>query len=129
MGIKNVSVEQIGNEIAILIKTYTDDVSTDIEKEVEATGKFILAEARRLAPKDRGNYAKNFAIKRVRFNGSSERIIYNKKAGLVHLLEKGHVVRNQYGTYGHTRAQPHLVPAYNKYADVMYSKIKLEAFL
>lgn len=30
---------------------------------------------------------------------------------LTHLLEKGHVIRNQYGTYGRTKARPHWEPA------------------
>lgn len=44
-------------------------------------------------------------------------IVYNKDyPGLTHLLEKGHVGRNQAGTWGRVRAYPHIEEPGDKWA-------------
>lgn len=126
MSVKFISPGELGAEIANAVKEYTEYVTKGIEKEVNATAKLILADTKALAPKKYGTYEGGFAIKKERRQGEVVNTIYNKKRpGLVHLLEFGHAVSNQYGkTSGRADARPHLVPAYNKHADTMVRKIE-----
>lgn len=63
-----------------------------------------------------GEYKRGWAIRTKRYKYGFHGVIYNKdKPGLTHLLEKSHVIRNQYGEYGRTAKEhgqiEHIGPA------------------
>lgn len=125
MAVKFVSPEEMVTEITNAVKDYTEDVAKGIEKEVSNTAKLVLAETKALAPVDSGDYQKGFAIKKEKKQGEIVATIYNKtQPGLVHILELGHVIKNQYDTYDHTDARPHLVPAYDRFIGTMVNNIE-----
>ena len=69
---------------------------------------------KRNSPKRKGKrYASGWRTKKLKSRLSVSITVYNAKyPGLTHLLEKGHVVRNQHGgPYGRTKPQPHIAPA------------------
>ncbi len=119
---KTVTSEDFGDELAEILSDYTKEVATEIDAELDATAKLIAEEARAAAPKKTGKYAKGFAVKKVKKDGESKRVVYNKtKPHLVHLLEFGHAKR---GGVGRVEGVPHFKPAYEKHVNGLSSRIK-----
>ena len=55
------------------------------------------------SPEGPKGYKRGWAIRTKRFKYGFQGVVYNKDhPGLTHLLEKSHVIKNQYGTYGRT---------------------------
>ena len=53
-----------------------------------------------------GEYRSGWSVRTKRLKYGCQGVVYNKtKPGLTHLLEKSHVIRNQYGTYERTNPQ------------------------
>ena len=99
--------------VAIQMKDLLYDVSKEVEEAVQKALKTVpRATAQKLrneSPKRSGKYASGWTVKQDKRTGA---IVYNKnKPRLTHLLERGHVARNKYGTYGRARARPHIKPA------------------
>jgi len=121
VGVKFIKPEELGIELSKIVSEYTGDVSEAIEKEIDSTAKLVLKEVKATAPRDRPEYYEGFRIKKEDSLGSVARIVHNKThPGLVHLLEKGHVLRGG----GRVSAIPHLVPAYDKFAPQMEKNIE-----
>lgn len=58
------------------------------------------------------DYKKGWTIRTKRLKYGYEGYIYNRtKPGLTHLLEKSHVVSNQFGQYGRSTPYVHIAPA------------------
>ncbi len=117
----NISIDQLADELVAAIKEYTDDVAAGVAKKVDETAKKVLQEARALAPKRTGEYAKTFKITKDDGYGTTKRIIWNKKHyRRVHLLEFGHAKVDG----GRVPAYPHLRPAYDKYGAALPDELK-----
>lgn len=122
MGAKLIKPEELGIELAKIVKEYTADVAEGIDKEVDKAAKEIKEEVQALAPRDRPKYYKGFAIKTDRSSGEVTKIIYNKSLpGLVHLKEMGHAKRNR---KGRVAGKPHMRPAYDKVAPKLEKNIE-----
>lgn len=64
------------------------------------------------APIDQGEYKKGWRRRRL---SNNRFVVYNeKKPGLTHLLENGHVIKNKNGRYGRAPAHKHIAPAEEK---------------
>lgn len=86
-------------------------VSRDLAKTLKGT-----------SPKKSGEYASGWAVKK---EGEDTFIVHNKaKPGLTHLLENGHVSRNQYGSYGRVGAIKHIEPAANAAQEELITEIE-----
>lgn len=93
-----------------------DKILDQYDKKVEQAGQEAMREVAKEAvqklknssPKRRGGgkYARGWTATEKKH----EVVVHNKVYQLTHLLENGHVVRNQYGTYGRTRAIKHIEP-------------------
>lgn len=119
-----VDLGDLGNVISETIHEYTQEVKEAIDDSVSQTAKEVRDMVKEKAPVQKGKYKNSIAIKREKeILGNKQRIVYAKAPHyrLTHLLEKGHVVRNQYGTYGRTRAFPHWTPA-EEYADKAHTE-------
>lgn len=124
-----VDLGDLGNVISETIHDYTQEVKEAIDDSVLQTAEEVRDMVKEKAPVQKGKYQKSIAIKREKeILGNKQRIVYAKAPHyrLTHLLEKGHVVRNQYGTYGRTRAFPHWAPA-EDYADKTHTKRVIKA--
>ena len=74
------------------------------------------------SPRKSGEYASGWAVKQ---EGDDTFIVYNKaKPGLTHLLENGHVSRNQYGTYGRVGAIKHIKPTSDAAQEELIAEIE-----
>ena len=101
----------VTDQLAEILDGYDKEVREAVEKDIEKVAKDTAKKLKQTSPKESGEYAKNWAVKNDR--RSKTTIVYNKAPTyrLTHLLEKGHVIRNQYGTWGRTNAEPHIAPA------------------
>lgn len=96
------------------MKQITQQITKEIDNAVTVAMKEPPKLAKKLimsnAPKLTGSYRKGWKIKRHRRPKSA--IVYNETdPGKAHLLEYGHVTKNQFGQYSRTPAHPHIKPA------------------
>lgn len=121
----------VSSQINDILKTYSAEVQQKATKTAQKVARDCAADLRRTSPvgektKSSGEYAKGWTVKRGRANsGGFSFIVHNKNApGLTHLLEHGHVTRNQYGEYGTTPAHPHIAKAEEAYSAEMVEEVK-----
>lgn len=102
MASKSLEVE-LGN----ILEEYSKLASETVEKAARTSARSAVNKLKNTSPRKTGDYASGWASKKQ----GHGYVVYNRKApGLTHLLEKGHVTRNKYGTYGRTRAHVHIAP-------------------
>lgn len=97
-------------EFSTALDTYTKELDEVAEETLKEVAREAANRLRNDSPKRPGDgeYAKGWAVKT---EGRFTRIVYNKtKPGLTHLIENGHVSRNQYGTYGRVNGVKHIEP-------------------
>ena len=105
--------ESVAIQMGRIMDQYSKEVKEVTDEAITQTANESRRKLRNTSPKKTGHYARGWSIKKVKGrNGFSEVTIHNKADyQLTHLLENGHVVRNQYGTWGRTSAEPHIAPA------------------
>lgn len=86
--------DDLAIEIAAMLATYTDDVSSGIKEAAVKVANETVKNLKRDSPKDSGKYAKGWNVK---IDEDSRRkigiVVHNKQGALTHLLEKGHELR------------------------------------
>lgn len=94
------------------------EIDLDFNDIIENTCKELSQDIKQEAQQMFGNgeYANNWIFKIVKKkNKKDEGVVYNKDTyRLSHLLENGHIIKNQYGTYGRTQPKPHIKPQFDK---------------
>ena len=100
--------------IEFQMKQLLEGTAEQIDKAVDEALKEPPKLAKKLimsnAPKLSGSYRRGWKIKRHRRTKSA--VVYNDTdPGLAHLLEYGHVSKNQYGVYGRVNGKAHIKPA------------------
>lgn len=127
-----VDLGDLGNVISETIHSYSKEVKEAIDDSVLKTAEEVRDMVKEKAPVQKGKkgkYKNSISIKREKeILGNKQSIVYVKSPHyrLTHLLEKGHVIRNQYGTYDRTRAFPHWAPA-EDYANKAHTKRVIKA--
>lgn len=124
-----VSPDQLATQVQSIVQEYTDDLikkMPDLVKEVaQDTVKDLKQRASGLF--GGSTYKRSFKSKKMNTSDSSktEYTIYSTEPQLAHLLEKGHVIKNQTGqTYGMTQARAHWAPAEENANDELEKKIR-----
>ena len=119
-------LEEYGSELNTTVREVTADIAKNVAKDLKKT-----------SPKSKGrgsakggkHYANGWTAGTENIPGGGARaLVYNKYAWqLTHLLEKGHMIANQYGTYGRAPAYPHIAPAeergINEYLNELEKKL------
>lgn len=102
------------------VEVLLDRALTEISEEEDEILFTCMSKAMRMAKKDvinnspvlEGDYKKGWAVRTKRLRHGFEGVIYNKTyPGLTHLLNNGHIVKNQYGTYGRKDGDNHITNA------------------
>ena len=102
MGFKSLEIE-----IGTILDKYENIPVDVIEKSARKTARDTVNKLKNTSPRKTGEYASGWSARKQ----GHGYVVYNRKApGLTHLLEKGHVTRNKYGTYGRTPAHVHIAP-------------------
>lgn len=114
-----------------ILKDYVKDMKQATNEAQDDVAKECVKKLKATSPKRPGrgkHYANGWAVKRERgLVGINQVIVYNRsKPQLTHLLENGHVIENQYGTYGRTRAKKHIAPVEEHAATELPKRIERE---
>lgn len=95
---------------------------TEVSKEEDEILFKCMSKAMRKAKKDviamspvnSGEYKRGWTVRTKRLKYGFDGVIYNKdKPGLTHLLNNGHQVANQYGSYRRKEGDKHITKARN----------------
>lgn len=100
--------ESITIQMERLLEGYSKEVSEAVEKAASGVASASVNKLKKHSPKGHGtkHYADGWKKKRV---SKTEFTVYNAtKPGLTHLLNDGHVVKNQKGTYGRVKGDGHI---------------------
>lgn len=101
--------DSIEVEVTKILEEYGQLTKETVRKSANKAARDAVSKLKNTSPKrpGGGEYATGWATKQTK-DGT---VVYNrKKPGLTHLLEKSHVIRNKYGTYGRSTPKPHIAP-------------------
>lgn len=120
------SIGSFSNDIKKILKEYGDEVNEALTESIESEAPKIVKDLKKTSPvqkpaKRKKTYAKQWK-KKIEKNrlGSVSLTVYNEDYRLVHLLEKGHALRQG----GRTEAHPHVAPAQEKAEENIVKELK-----
>lgn len=102
-----VKIDDIADEIAATLASYTASVSEGVKSAADETMKELVKDTKAAAPVRYGKYKKAISSKVMFENDGEKRLVWYVKSPhhrLAHLLEKGHAKRGG----GRVRAYPHI---------------------
>lgn len=118
-------MDEIKIQLTKILDEYSDEVKEDINKVTKKIANETVKELKAKSPKskDGGNYAKSWKKKK----SGKGIVVYNEIYRLTHLLERGHVSANQYGTYNkRVAAIPHIKPVEKKMNQKYFDELRKE---
>ena len=100
--------DSVSLQMQELLDDYVEEVQTVTNESIDETAAEACEKLRNTSPKGAtGRYAKGWAVKK----DGDGRVVYNKTDyQLTHLLENGHAIVNQYGTFGRVAPIKHIKP-------------------
>ena len=118
----SIKIDDLAREVMRGLDEYADVTTEQVKKAVRKAGNTVRREIQQNAPKNTGDYAKSWAVKKVRESPHTlELVVHSKnRYQLTHLLEFGHCLRNG----GRTRAIPHIAPAEEKGIEQLEKQIE-----
>ena len=98
-------------DIVDILNDYSDDIQDAITKEAEIIAKNGANKLKQTSPKNTGKYAKGWRVTTTKGKGYVSSTIHNSTNWqLTHLLEKPHVIKNKYGSWGTSKPKKHIEP-------------------
>ena len=106
---RTVQIRDLADAIMDTLEEYSELATKDLKQAVRDAGETVRKEIRTNAPKDTGDYAKSWAVKKRKETSNSLTLVVHSRNRyqLAHLLEFGHAKRGG----GRTRAIVHIAPA------------------
>ena len=111
-------MQEIARQLQIILEQAEDEIVTLTEETMARIAKETMQRIKVEASIKKGlhksgEYASGWTVtKRKKYGKIMGFVVHNrKKPGLTMLLEKGHVIRNEFGSYGRTMGIPHIRPA------------------
>ena len=105
------------DEIKDILGEYSKDIDNELYEEAKSIAKEGVQELKRTSPisktktSGKGRYRRGWRMDIDKGFGEVEAVIYNATDyQLTHLLERPHVIRNKYGTWGTSKPQVHIKP-------------------
>ena len=119
---RNVPIGSLANAIMDTLEEYADLAAEDVKQAVKDAGDVVKDNIRSHAPKDTGDYAKSWAVKKMKETSSSLTVAVHSRNRyqLAHLLEFGHAKRGG----GRVAAQPHIASAEQKGMEYLEEEIR-----
>ena len=109
---ETVQIGELADTIMETLEEYADLAAEDVKQAVKDAGEKVKKEIRANAPKDTGDYAKSWTVKKSKETSNSITMtVYSRnRYYLAHLLEFGHAKRNG----GRVAGKSHIAPAEEK---------------
>ena len=109
---QTVQIGKLADAVMETLEEYADLAAEDVKQAVRDAGETVREEIRANAPKDTGDYAKSWVVKKTKETSSSLTLTVHSKNRyqLAHLLEYGHAKRNG----GRVEGKAHIAPAEEK---------------
>ena len=106
---QTVQIGKLADAVMETLEEYADLAAEDVKQAVRDAGETVREEIRANAPKDTGDYAKSWAVKKRKETSNSLTLVVHSRNRyqLAHLLEFGHAKRGG----GRVSAQPHIAAA------------------
>ena len=106
---QTIQIGELADAVMETLEEYADLAAEDVKQAVRDAGETVRKEIRANAPKDTGDYAKSWAVKKTKETSSSLTLTVHSKNRyqLAHLLEYGHAKRGG----GRVAARPHIAAA------------------
>ena len=133
MATRKVGADELADVLAAELKKYAKATTDEVKEATSAAGKRC---AKQIADninaqgigKPGGKYRKSWKVKVTLDKPTARTVtVYSTQYQLAHLLENGHVIKNQTGQiYGKTRPRPHIAPAEQDAVDYLEKLIKKE---
>ena len=119
---RNVPVGSLADAIMDTLEEYADLAVEDVKQVVKDAGDVVKNDIRSHAPKDTGDYAKSWAVKKMKETSSSLTVAVHSRNRyqLAHLLEFGHAKRGG----GRISAQLHIASAEQKGVEYLEEEIR-----
>lgn len=119
---RNVPIGSLADTIMDTLEEYAGIVAEDVKQAVKDAGDVVKDDIRSHAPKDTGDYAKSWAVKKMKETSSSLTVVVHSgnRYQLAHLLEFGHAKRGG----GRVAAQPHIASAEQKGMEYLEEEIR-----
>ena len=107
-----VSIDELAEAVMDGLREYADLATADMKAAVKRAGKAVKSDIQVNAPRDTGDYAKSWAVKKTKETSSSLTLTVHSKNRyqLAHLLEYGHAKRGG----GRVEGKTHIAPAEEK---------------
>lgn len=124
-----VKPDDLADAISDIIKEYSDEIITNLPDIVQTVAKDAQKNLKKLIGekfRGTGKYQKSIKVKRTGtgLNGKTSYTLYSTESRLTHLLENGHVIKNQTGkVYGMTQAVPHWSIVEEEAAEALEKKL------
>lgn len=109
----SISIDKLLSTVDVTLEDYAKGVDKCLVTASDEAGKSAENELHHTSPARTGNYRKSwtYSEKQIKKGKSyrTELVVFNQKYyRLTHLLEKSHRIANKYGSYGMSKAQPHI---------------------
>lgn len=119
---RNVQIGDLADVIMETLEDYADLAAEDVKQAVREAGDTVRDEIRTHAPKDTGDYAKSWAVKKMKETSNSLTVVVHSRNRyqLAHLLEFGHAKRGG----GRVSAKPHIAAAEAKGMEHLEDEIR-----
>lgn len=112
-------MKSLSEQLKEILKDETLETRQKIEEVADQSSEYGLKLIKKRSPRDsnrkssrtgKGRYASGWRDEKEYVGASiTKHTLHNvNEPTLTHLLENGHVVKNQFGTYGRARAIPHI---------------------
>ena len=96
-------------ELGKVLDEYEKELDENVNVAMHAVAKEAATKLKAESPKTTGEYARGWKVKND-FDSKTYTVYNATKPGLTHLLENGHLARNQFGTWGRVSGKKHIEP-------------------
>ena len=119
---RNIQISGLADAVMDTLEEYAGLAAEDVKRAVKDAGDVVKDDIRSHAPKDTGDYAKSWAVKKMKETSSSLTVTVHSRNRyqLAHLLEFGHAKRGG----GRVAARPHIASAEQKGMEYLEEEIR-----
>lgn len=119
--------DTITAQLDTILTEYQEDTDAIVAAAAKTAANKCRKDIRNASPVLTGRYKQGWTVKNDSKRELVTYIVHNKTDyQLTHLLEKSHVIKNQYGTYGRSTPEVHIAPAAEQNSEYFVELVEQE---